>query len=113
MQPDLEALLKEVAAHPEVLSEALQLWRRARGQPEAFGGVQSMVRGSESGWQQLVDNLGADERARVLAWKPEEYAGLAAELAIGEAERCEAELGMDGSPASETGRTSDKENLDG
>jgi len=101
VEPNGDALLEEVAAHPEVLSEALQLWRRAQGQPEAFAGVQSMVRGSESGWDQLVAGLGDDERATVSTWKPEEYVGLAAELAIAEAKRIEAELGLvDGEPNS-------------
>lgn len=94
VEPDEQALREEVAAHPEVLSEALQLRRRAIGQSEAFAGVQSMVRGSESGWQTLVERLGPEERAVVSSWKPEDYTGPAAELALAEAERIEAELGI-------------------
>lgn len=94
VEPDEEALLREVRAHPEVLSEALQLRRRANGQPEAFAGVQSAVRDGDLGWQSLVVGLGDEERAVVSAWRPEGYTGLAAELAIAEAERIEAELGL-------------------
>ena len=53
-----------------------------------------MYKRQDSGWQSLVAGLGDEERAVVSAWKPEEYTGLAAELAVAEAERIEAELGL-------------------
>ena len=111
VEPDEEALLREVRAHPEVLSEALQLWRRSRGQPEAFAGVQSMVRGSASGWEELVAALGDEERGLVSGWKPETYSGLAEELALAEVERIEVELGLaDNQDGSRAERGSDRGN---
>ncbi len=99
LEPDSENLREQVAAHPEVLAEALQLWRRARGEADAFGDIQAAVRGDESGWAKLVQELDSQERSTVSTWSPEAYIGLAAELAQAEADRVERDLGLPEDPA--------------
>jgi adenylosuccinate lyase len=90
VEPDGEHLLREVRAHPEVLSEALQLWLRARGDEDAFTEVLAQVRarGAE-GWRDALASLDEEARRAVEAWQPEAYTGLAADLALAEADRVE------------------------
>ena len=95
MEPDEGYLRKEVAAHPEVLAEALQLHQRVRGEDGAFAKVASAVRGTTGGWTALLSSLDDQERRIVSGWQPEAYIGLATELALSEAHRVGCELGLD------------------
>jgi adenylosuccinate lyase len=81
-----EVLLAQLAAHPEVLAEAVQTILRRVGYPEPYEALKALTRGRELTVELLhsfVDELAVDEAVRVemRALTPEGYIGLAARLA--------------------------------
>jgi len=92
-----EAVLQqEVAAHPEVLAEAVQLLLKTLGEEEAFQKIQSQVRGKADGWARTVAGLAEGPRRIVEGWRPEDYTGLAAQLTEQEIERIVQVLRIEG-----------------
>jgi len=78
--PCEDVLQQEVAAHPEVLAEAVQLLLKTLGEEKAFQMVQSQVRGEVGGWARTVAGLAEEPRRIVQGWWPEQYTGLAAQI---------------------------------
>jgi adenylosuccinate lyase len=81
-----EALLADLAAHPEVLAEAVQTILRREGYPEPYEALKALTRGRELTREALaafVAGLDVAEpvKAELLALSPEGYTGLAARLA--------------------------------
>jgi adenylosuccinate lyase len=79
MAADLEATW-------EVLAEAVQTVMRRYGIPEPYEKLKALTRGRTVSRELLHDFIGtleipAAERARLLALTPEDYVGLAADLA--------------------------------
>jgi adenylosuccinate lyase len=81
-----EALRADLAAHPEVLAEAIQTILRREGYPEPYEALKSLTRGRELTPEALaafVDALAVGEavKAELKALTPDGYTGLAAKLA--------------------------------
>jgi adenylosuccinate lyase len=100
--PDAAAMRNEVLAHPEVMAEAVQLLLRVRGREQAFGQVQDVVRDTKGAWDSLVSSLPENVRDTVVAWKTDQYVGLAQEITLREVERIEAMLAEVPFPQTET-----------
>ncbi len=85
---DRTAAREEVNAHPEVLAEAVQTVLRAAGYSRAYEQMRDFTRGREitpSLWKEFIAGLPVDEatRTKLRALTPEQYKGLARELAEG------------------------------
>ncbi|HMQ29851.1 MAG TPA: adenylosuccinate lyase [Chloroflexaceae bacterium] len=81
-----ELLRADLAAHPEVLAEAVQTILRREGYAEPYEALKALTRGREltlALLHQFVDGLAVDEtvKAELRALTPEGYTGLAARLA--------------------------------
>jgi adenylosuccinate lyase len=79
-------LAAELAAHPEVLAEALQTILRREGFPEPYEALKALTRGEELTLDDLaafIDGLAVSDavKAELRALSPERYVGLAARLA--------------------------------
>lgn len=79
---------EEVRSHPEVLAEAIQTILRAGGYLQAYEMLRDLTRGQKitmASLDQLIENLPIDDQTRVKlkALRPEEYLGLACEMAEG------------------------------
>lgn len=84
--PDLRFIADELAAHPEVLTEAIQTILRKNGVEDAYNQLKSLSRGRELSAEQLRAfieklDLPADEKRDLLELRSETYTGLAAKLA--------------------------------
>jgi len=81
-----EALLADLANHPEVLAEAVQTILRRVGYPEPYEALKGLSRGRSMTMEDLrmfVGGLDVDDsvKAELLALSPEAYLGLAVRLA--------------------------------
>lgn len=81
-----ERLQTELAAHPEVLAEAVQTILRRAGYPDPYEALKGLTRGREltsARLQEFVETLAVDEavKAELRALTPERYTGLASKLA--------------------------------
>jgi adenylosuccinate lyase len=81
-----ELLRAELAAHPEVLAEAVQTILRREGYPEPYEALKALTRGRELTLESLggfVEQLAVSEavKAELRALAPERYVGLAPRLA--------------------------------
>jgi adenylosuccinate lyase len=81
-----ERLRSDLAAHPELLAEAVQTILRREGFPEPYEALKQLTRGralSLELLQQFVEGLAITDavKAELLALTPEAYVGLAARLA--------------------------------
>ncbi len=81
-----DVLRADLAAHPEVLAEAVQTILRREGYAEPYEALKALTRGRELTLEllhQFVDGLAVDEsvKAELRALTPEGYTGLAARLA--------------------------------
>ncbi len=81
-----EALLADLADHPEVLAEAVQTILRRVGYPEPYEALKGLSRGRSMTMEDLrmfVGGLDVDDsvKAELLALSPEAYIGLAVRLA--------------------------------
>ncbi|MEI8309008.1 MAG: adenylosuccinate lyase [Chloroflexales bacterium] len=81
-----EALLADLANHPEVLAEAVQTILRRVGYPEPYEALKGLSRGRSMTMEDLrmfVGGLDVDDsvKAELLALSPEAYIGLAVRLA--------------------------------
>jgi adenylosuccinate lyase len=81
-----ETLRAELAAHPEVLAEAVQTILRREGYPEPYEALKTLTRGralTDETLRAFIDALDVAEavKAELRALTPEGYTGLAARLA--------------------------------
>ncbi len=81
-----EQLRADLAAHPEVLAEAVQTILRREGYPEPYEALKALTRGRELTFEslgQFVEGLAVSDevKAELRALTPERYVGLAAKLA--------------------------------
>ncbi|MFB6296722.1 MAG: adenylosuccinate lyase [Halobacteriales archaeon] len=82
-----EAVMREdLAANPEVLGEAIQTILRREGHADAYERVKALTRGSETDLDELREairgmDVGEAVREELLALAPEDYTGLASDLA--------------------------------
>jgi adenylosuccinate lyase len=79
-------LAEDLAAHPEVLAEAVQTILRREGYPEPYEAMKALSRGRAMTMADLRDFIGGlavseAVKAELLALRPETYTGLAAKLA--------------------------------
>ena len=86
IMPDPDCIAAELAAHPQVLGEAIQTLLRKHGADDAYDQLKSLSRGQALTPQQLQEfierlDLPADEKSGLLALRSETYTGLAAKLA--------------------------------
>ncbi len=84
--PDRRFIAAELAAHPEVLTEAIQTILRKHGVEDAYDQLKSLSRGQELGEKQLQTfieklDLPTDEKRALLELRSETYTGIAAKLA--------------------------------
>ncbi len=77
MKVNSEFMLSEVQAHPEVLSEAVQVSLRASGDPLGYEEVHDNI----SNLEELKKRVGGELGKRLMGLKPEEYVGMADRLA--------------------------------
>ena len=85
---DRASALQEVKAHPEVLAEAFQTMLRAAGIKNPYEKLRDFTRGhtvAAVAWRQFIDQLeiSRELKSRMQALKPEDYIGLAEQLARG------------------------------
>lgn len=73
-------MLVEVREHPEVLSEALQLFLKSKGEEKGYERVKETVRPRHQSWESMVAGLPQEVQGEVRQWRPEEYVGLAERL---------------------------------
>ena len=83
-----EAMLRELQAHPEVLAEALQTVLRLEGVEVPYEKLKELTRGKEvslDDFARFVDELTVppEVKKRLKALRPENYLGLAKEVAMG------------------------------
>ena len=83
---DAERMRADLAAHPEVLAEAVQTILRREGYPEPYEVLKRLTRGRAltlDGLREFVDTLDVSEAVKdeLRALTPEGYTGLAAKLA--------------------------------
>lgn len=81
-----QACLRDLRARDEVLGEALQTVMRKNGVADAYEQIKRLTRGKTidaDALRKVIDEspLRADDKARLLALRPENYLGLADELA--------------------------------
>jgi len=77
MKVNSEFMLSEVRAHPEVLSEAVQVSLRASGDPLGYEEVHDNI----SNLEELKKRVRGELGKRLMGLKPEEYVGMADRLA--------------------------------
>ena len=82
MSVDKEELLKELKEHPEVLSEAVQVSLRAQGDER---GYERVFEGLER-LKELSDEVKGDLGERLRNLRPEDYVGMAPQIALRVAE---------------------------
>ena len=87
IEPNKKLLKKEVAAHPEMLTEALQLILKSWGQEGVYQKIKLKSRGKKVVWHQLINDFPLEQRKILKSWRPEKYFGLAAQLAKKEVKR--------------------------
>ena len=80
---------EEVSAHPEMMSEALQLLLRAQGEKDAFAWVHQILQAQNVAWEDLLQGLPEDVQDVVGDWCPERYVGVAQRLTVEEVDRIE------------------------
>ncbi|WP_449461766.1 lyase family protein [Tardisphaera miroshnichenkoae] len=83
MKVNSEFMVNEVRAHPEVLSEAVQVSLRATGDPLGY----EEVHGNITNMEELKKRVGGELGKRLLRLTPEEYVGMAERLAKMAAEK--------------------------
>ncbi len=89
---DRERLHAALAQHPEVLAEAIQTILRRVGYPQPYEALKQFTRGqavSMESLHQFIDSLALDPvvKAELYALTPQQYTGLAEDLALGRDER--------------------------
>ena len=85
---DRASALREVKAHPEVLAEAFQTILRAAGEKNPYEKLRDFTRGrmiTAEAWWQFISRLEINRelKNRLGALTPENYIGLAEQLARG------------------------------
>lgn len=85
-----EAMLSALNEHPEVIAEAIQTVLRKEGVEAPYEKIKQLTRGRKvtlEDFAQFIDGLdiSADVKQRLKALRPENYIGLAAEIAKGNA----------------------------
>ena len=85
---NMEAMLAELQKHPEVIAEAIQTVLRKEGVEVPYEKLKELTRGKQvtlEEFAQFIDGLsvGDEVKARLKALQPENYVGLAAEIARG------------------------------
>ncbi|NOK57658.1 MAG: adenylosuccinate lyase [Chloroflexi bacterium AL-W] len=83
---DRERLLSDVQAHPEVLAEAIQTILRRESYPEPYEVMKTLTRGhtlTQERLNEFIDDLAVSDavKAELRALTPEQYTGLATDLA--------------------------------
>jgi adenylosuccinate lyase len=86
LQADRRRLAEDLDANWEVLAEAVQQVMRRHGVPDAYERLKALTRGRRTGRRELAAfvrklPIPAAARKRLLALKPADYTGIAAELA--------------------------------
>jgi len=84
--PNEQAMADDLAAHPEVIGEAVQTILRREGHADAYEQLKARTRGQDvtlAAFEELFDELDVSEEVRdeLRSLSPETYTGLAAELA--------------------------------
>jgi len=77
IEPNSEKLKEEMKEHPEILTEALQLWLKIKGKVNVYEVVKNKVRSGKRDWQKLMPEN----------WQVEKYTGLAEKLTKQEVRR--------------------------
>jgi adenylosuccinate lyase len=85
---DRERLHEALVQHPEVLAEAIQTILRRVGYPQPYEALKQLTRGqavSMESLRQFIDSLALDPavKAELYALTPQQYTGLAEDLALG------------------------------
>ena len=80
------AMLEDLVAHPEVIAEAIQTALRREGVEVPYEQLKALTRGRKVSLEDFavfIDglNVGADVKKRLKEFRPENYIGLAAEIA--------------------------------
>ncbi len=88
IEPNKQAMLATLQAHPEVLAEAIQTVLRKEGVTEAYEQLKELTRGKQVTMKDIsafIEGLDVDTKVkkRLKALRPENYVGLAADIAKG------------------------------
>ncbi len=86
LDPDPQAMERDLAACPEVLAEAVQTVMKRYGLPEPYEQLKAFTRGQHITQEGLAEFIGSlklpeDVKQRLSAMQPRDYLGYAAELA--------------------------------
>lgn len=82
IKPNHAVLNESLSSHPEMLSEALQLYLKAIGKPDSYDKIKLITRGQSISWEGLINklNLPANQTALLLKWQVTNYTGIATKL---------------------------------
>jgi len=80
IEPYKSVLKKELKAHPEVLTEALQLILKTWGKKKAYEKIKLASRGKKVSWRQLIKDFSVKQKSLLEKWQPEKYTGLASAI---------------------------------
>ncbi len=81
IEPHTEFLKSEVKNHPEMLSEALQLYLKTHGMDRAYDKIKLKTRGQSVSWDKMIQDLPQEMQSELKTWKVETYTGIASQLA--------------------------------
>ena len=87
ISPNKELLKNEIIGHPEMMSEALQLYLKVHGQEKAYEKVKEKVRGKKITWEEMISGLPIKFHKELENWKVENYLGLADKITKTEIKR--------------------------
>jgi len=80
IKPNTILLKRELRDHPEMLSEAVQLFLKLKGQSDAYELLKSITRGKKVNWPDLIKDLPPKDIKILQNWQTEKYIGLAPQL---------------------------------
>ncbi|PIS09274.1 adenylosuccinate lyase, partial [Candidatus Beckwithbacteria bacterium CG10_big_fil_rev_8_21_14_0_10_34_10] len=84
IKPNQEQIKKDLNSHPEVLSEALQLFFKTKGRKKAYEKVKLQTRGKKISWKDLIKSSSPKDKKVLSSWQVSKYTGLASFLTIKE-----------------------------
>jgi len=80
VEPNKKKMLKEVEDHPEMMSEALQLYLKTKGESGAYEKVKEKVRGKKVSWEEMIEGLSQLQKQDLRKWLVKDYQGLAEKI---------------------------------
>lgn len=80
IKPNTGFLQQELKKHPEMLTEALQLFLKSQGKNNAYEKIKKQSRGTNISWEQMIKPLTKKQKNSLKNWKTESYIGLAPKL---------------------------------